>query len=176
MLEVEWATMSGGFGSDRFAMDSKWRDVHAFVQRALYNLQIFNDLELFRACYHIGVTTLKVTMAPKTAAFDPALYDGFIYRVSALLGVKFDTATTRAALYRFLKTINWLFLVMVHFSAYDSRANLSASSNAAKVDSDFAADAFARGVHVRMYSTNIFINLWHRDGDTMMAIVCHTHR
>lgn len=122
------------------------------------------------------VHTLGVLAQPRGAAYDPALYDGLIYRIIALIGLTVDSAAKRSQLYRLLKMINGLSLIMAHFSAYNSRGIHRTEEGAGmKPDSDefkkFATDAFGRAIQLRMYSAKMFVNLSHRENDAMLAIV-----
>lgn len=62
LVDVEWSTMSGRYGSDLHPVECRWRDCFAKTQRALYRLQLFNDIELLRCTYHCGLTQLKMNM------------------------------------------------------------------------------------------------------------------
>lgn len=58
-LVLQCATMGGELHVYHFALDVKWRDCFAKVNRGLWQQQKWNDLELFRAKYFVGCCELK---------------------------------------------------------------------------------------------------------------------
>lgn len=65
-LEIQASTLGGQTLTHYFPMDCQWRDCLARVQKNVYTLRLFNDLELLRAEYYVGVTKLKLAVRMST--------------------------------------------------------------------------------------------------------------